>query len=47
MATVEAPIRLQVRLHEGPFRNEPPVDFTKEENVRRMRTAIEKVRAQL
>jgi 1-pyrroline-5-carboxylate dehydrogenase len=47
MATVEAPIRLQVRLHEGPFKNEPPVDFTKEENARRMRTAIEKVRSQL
>jgi 1-pyrroline-5-carboxylate dehydrogenase len=47
MATLEAPIRLQVRLHEGPFRNEPAVDFTKEENARRMRTAIEKVRAQL
>ena len=47
MATVEAPIRLQVRLHEGPFRNEPPVDFTMEENARRMRTAIEKVRSQL
>ena len=47
MATVEAPIRLQVRLHEGPFRNEPPVDFSKEENARRMRTAIEKVRSQL
>ena len=47
MATVEAPIRLQVRLHEGPFKNEPPVEFTKEENARRMRTAIEKVRSQL
>ena len=47
MATLEAPVRLQVRLHEGPFRNEPMVDFTKEENVRRMRTAIEKVRGQL
>lgn len=47
MATLEAPPRLQVRLHEGPFRNEPAVDFTKEENARRMRTAIEKVRAQL
>ena len=47
MATVEAPIRLQVRLHEGLFKNEPPVEFTKEENARRMRTAIEKVRSQL
>jgi len=47
MATMEAPPRLQVRLHEGPFKNEPFVDFTKEENVRKMRTAIEKVRGQL
>src|SRR5690242_18424905 len=47
MATVEAPLRLQVRLHEGPFRNEPVVDFGKEENARRMRSAIEKVRSQL
>ena len=47
MATVEAPPRLQVRLHEGPFRNEPPVDFSREENARKMRAAIEQVRAQL
>jgi len=47
MATMEAPPRLQVRLHEGPFRNEPPVDFSREENARKMRAAIEKVRAQL
>ena len=47
MATLEAPPRLQVRLHEGPFKNEPFVDFTKEENVRKMRAAIEKVRGQL
>jgi len=47
MATVEAPIRLQVRLHEGPFKNEPSVDFTREENQRRMHSAIEKVRSQL
>src|SRR5208283_1770021 len=47
MATMEAPPRLQVRLHEGPFKNEPFVDFTREENVRRMRSAIEKVRGQL
>jgi 1-pyrroline-5-carboxylate dehydrogenase len=44
---MEAPPRLQVRLHEGPFKNEPFVDFTREENVRRMRSAIEKVRGQL
>ena len=47
MATMEAPPRLQVRLHEGPFKNDPFVDFTREENVRRMRSAIEKVRGQL
>ena len=47
MATVEAPPRLQVRLHKGPFTNEPVVDFSKEENARRMRSAIEKVRGQL
>jgi 1-pyrroline-5-carboxylate dehydrogenase len=47
MATVEAPPRLQVRLHEGPFVNEPPINFSKQENARKMRAAIEKVRGQL
>ena len=47
MATVEAPPRLQVRLHKGPFVNEPYVDFSKEENARKMRDAIEKVRGEL
>ena len=47
MATMEAPPRLQLRLHEGPFKNEAFVDFTREENVRRMRSALEKVRNQL
>jgi len=47
MATVEAPPRLQVRLHEGPFVNEPVVDFNREENARKMRGAIEKMRGQL
>src|SRR5215470_4829829 len=47
MATVEAPVRPQVRLHAGPFVNEPLTDFTKEENARKMRSAIEKVRGQL
>ncbi len=47
MATMEAPPRLQVRLHEGAFKNETFVDFTKEDNVRKMRAAIEKVRGQL
>jgi 1-pyrroline-5-carboxylate dehydrogenase len=47
MATVEAAIHTQIRLHEGPFVNEPLVDFTKDENARKMRAAIEKVRGQL
>ncbi|MBZ5597695.1 MAG: L-glutamate gamma-semialdehyde dehydrogenase [Acidobacteriia bacterium] len=47
MATVEAPTRPRVRLHEGPFVNEPLTDFSKEENARQMRAAIEKVRGQL
>jgi 1-pyrroline-5-carboxylate dehydrogenase len=47
MATVEAPTRPKIRLHEGPFVNEPLTDFTREENARKMRAAIEKVRGQL
>jgi 1-pyrroline-5-carboxylate dehydrogenase len=47
MATVEAPTHPKIRLHEGPFANEPLTDFTKEENARKMRAAIEKVRGQL
>ena len=47
MATVEAPTRPQARLHEGPFVNEPLTDFTKPENARQMRAALEKVRGQL
>jgi len=47
MATVEAPTRPQIRLHEGPFVNEPLTDFNKDENARKMRAAIEKVRGQL
>src|SRR5438128_11584553 len=47
MATVEAPTRPRIRLHEGPFMNEPLTDFSKEENARKMRAAIEKVRSQL
>src|SRR5271156_6638698 len=47
MATMEAPPRLQVRLHQGAFKNEPFVDFSREDNVRKMRVAIEKVRGQL
>ena len=47
MATIEAPTRPQIRLHQGPFVNEPLTDFSKEENARKMRAAIEKVRGQL
>jgi len=47
MATVEAPTRPQTRLHESPFVNEPLTDFTRPENARQMRAAIEKVRGQL
>src|SRR5262244_1713823 len=47
MATIEAPVRPQVRLQDSPFHNEPMVDFSKEENARKMRAAIEKVRGQL
>jgi 1-pyrroline-5-carboxylate dehydrogenase len=36
-----------MRLHQGPFANEPLVDFSKEENARKMRAAIDKVRGQL
>ena len=47
MATVESPTRPQIRLHEGPFVNEPLTDFNREDNARKMRSAIEKVRGQL
>jgi 1-pyrroline-5-carboxylate dehydrogenase len=47
MATMEATPRVQIRLHQGPFKNETFVDFTREENVRKMRAALEKVRGQL
>ena len=47
MATVEAPITPRVREIRTPFRNEPPVDFTKSENARRMRAALDRVRGQL
>src|SRR6202162_4935814 len=46
MATLEAsPPRTMPR--EGRFVNEPFFDFTREENARQMRAAIEKVRGQL
>src|ERR1700745_3275303 len=47
MATLEAPVRPQARQHTGPFVTEPMVDFSKDENARKMRAAIEKVRGQL
>src|SRR6266704_3472447 len=47
MATVEAPTRPQIRLHEGPFVNEPLTDFNREDSARKMRAAIDKVRGQL
>jgi len=47
MATIEAPVRPEVRLHQGGFENERLVDFSKEDNARKMRTAIDKVRGQL
>jgi 1-pyrroline-5-carboxylate dehydrogenase len=47
MATLGAPVKPQTRLHEGKFANEPFTDFSKEDNARKMRVAIEKVRGQL
>ena len=47
MATLEAPVRPRTSLHSGPFVTEPFFDFRNEENARRMRSAIAKVRAQL
>jgi 1-pyrroline-5-carboxylate dehydrogenase len=47
MATMEAPPRAPSQAHEVPFKNQAFVDFTKPENVRRMHSALEKVRGQL
>src|SRR5580765_4498140 len=47
MATVQAPSRLETSIPTTPFRNQPLTDFTREDNARRMRAAIEKVRGQL
>ena len=48
MATLEAPVRpARATLHTGPFVTEPFFDFRNEENARRMRAAIAKVRSQL
>jgi 1-pyrroline-5-carboxylate dehydrogenase len=46
MATLEAPITRSARELRTPFRNEPPVDFSKSENARRMRAALDRVRGQ-
>ena len=45
MATMQAPTRELTAL--TPFRNEPLTDFSREDNARKMRAAIEKVRTQL
>ena len=49
MATIEAPVRPRTlsQSHSGPFVNEPFYDFRHEENARKMRAAIERVRGQL
>jgi len=48
MVTTHAPAGVEARhAAVGPFRNEPSVDFTREDNVRKMRAAIEKVHAEL
>ena len=47
MATLEAPVRPRTSLHQGPFVTEPFYDFRNEENARKMRSAIAKVRGQL
>ena len=48
MATLEAPVRpARANTHSGPFITEPFFDFRNEENARRMRAAISKVRGQL
>src|ERR1700721_3388525 len=47
MATLEAPVRPRTTLHQGPFVTEPFFNFRNDENARRMRAAIAKVRGQL
>ena len=47
MAIMEAPVRPLSRAHSLPFRNEPFTDFTKAENAREMRAALDRVRGQL
>src|ERR1700730_11528483 len=45
MATLEAP-PMPLRLHSGPFVNEPMIDFSRDENAKKMRAALEKERAE-
>src|ERR1039458_8213322 len=50
MAIAEAPVRPRTQSsqsHQGPFVNEPFYDFRLEDNARKMRAAIERVRGQL
>ena len=47
MAIAEAPVRPRTSLHSGPFATEPFYDFRNQENARRMRAAVAKVRSQL
>ena len=47
MAIMEAPVRPISHAHSLPFRNEPLTDFTKAENAREMRAALDRVRGQL
>jgi len=47
MAIAELPIRPRAFSHQGPFVNEPFFDFRHEDNARKMRAAIERVRGQL
>ena len=47
MAMLEAPVRPRTAAHTGPFVSEPFFYFRNEENARRMRAAIAKVRGQL
>src|ERR1022692_1173926 len=47
MAIAEAPVRPRSSSHQGPFINEPFYDFRHEDNARKMRAAIERVRGQL
>lgn len=47
MATAELPTVIPVRTPKGEFRNEPFLDFTREENSRAMREALNRVADQL